>query len=152
MPNGDPDFDVAAEAAWFAPIAPVLEAFASRHNLRVDKYYHHESSWAFRFNHPRGGQASITVHHCRSGDASVDSIWYVDDYDTFTRSIYRRDPRDVSKTESDLQRESAAELAAILSAPPNSWSQIASGYASVWSQFTRAQFEGMKQRLPDPIP
>jgi hypothetical protein len=93
VPNGNPDFDPKAAEQWFAPIAGVLESFAQRHNLLVDRYYHDTPSWTFRFNHPRGGQASLGVS-CDAGEtASIYSSWHVDDYDRFTRSIHWRKSR-----------------------------------------------------------
>lgn len=67
MPNGNPDFDPKAAEQWFAPIAGVLESFAQRHNLLVDRCYHDSPSWTFRFSHPRGGQASVGVS-CNAGE------------------------------------------------------------------------------------
>ena len=117
MPNGNPDFDPKAAEQWFAPIAGVLESFAQRHNLLVDRYYHDSSSWTFRFNHPRGGQASVGVS-CNAGEtASIYSSWHVDDYDRFTRSIHWRKSREVSKGANALLEEMELELSAILAVP-----------------------------------
>src|SRR5579872_732750 len=54
MPNGDPDFNVKELERFFSALAPVLEGFAQRHNLRLEKYYHEEPSWGFLCRHPSG--------------------------------------------------------------------------------------------------
>jgi hypothetical protein len=152
VPNGDPTFDVAAEEAWFAPMAESLHSFAKRHNLLIERYYHDGRCWTFRFNHPRGGQASIDAYHYRGDAAGVGSSWHLDDYDRFTRYIYWRKPRDLSKAEPDLSRELDAELAAILAVPFGSWNQVADGYGPIWGQYSKEQFLKMTPVYPDPIP
>lgn len=152
MPNGDPTFDLAAEDAWFTPMAESLHAFANRHNLLLDRYYHHSRSWAFRFNHPRGGQAAIEAHHLAGDVAGVGSIWHLDDYDRFTRFIYQRKPRHLLKTEPHLSGELDTELAALLALPLGSWNQVVDGYQPVWGHYTKEQFLKMRPAYPDPIP
>ena len=151
MPNGNPDFDFQAAEQWFAPIAGVLESFAQRHNLLVDRYYHDSPSWTFRFNHPRGGQASVGVS-CNAGEtASIYSTWHVDDYDRFTRSIHWRKPRAVSKDANALLEDLELELSAILAVPLGQWNQVADGYANVWGRYTKDEFEKLQPSYPDPI-
>ncbi len=152
MPNGDPTFDVEAEQAWFAPIAGSLLSFAKRRNLLLDRYYHDGRSWTFRFNHPFGGQASISAHHYPGDAARIGSSWHLDDYDRFTRYIHWRMPRELPKLEPYLSRELDAELAAILALPLGRWNQTADGYAPSWGQYTKEQFERMTPAYPDPIP
>jgi hypothetical protein len=152
MPNGDPTFDATAEEAWFAPISDSILSFAARHNLLVDRYYHHSRSWDLRFNHPRGGQAPISLHHLRDDTAGVGSSWHLDDYDRFTRYVYWGKTRDVPKVAGILTAELGAELAAVLALPLGSWNQVVDTYARVWGQFTKEQFQKMAPRYPDPIP
>ena len=152
MPNGDPTFDIDAEDAWFAPMAEALQAFAKRHNLFLDRYYHHSRSWSFRFNHPRGGQASIAVHHYEGDAAGVGFSWHLDDYERFTRYIHWRKPRDLPRTEPLLSRELDAELAAVLALPLGSWNQAADGYQPIWGQYSKEQSLKMTPLYPDPIP
>src|SRR5215467_15982703 len=64
MPNGSPEI---TEAEWtkirefFDKISGTLSDFASRHNLAVVEYYHESPSWSFRFQHPKGGGATVNV-------------------------------------------------------------------------------------------
>jgi hypothetical protein len=61
VPNGNPSFDLAEQEAWFAPLAQTIGELGRKHNLLLEKYYHESFSWDLRFNHPRGGHASVTV-------------------------------------------------------------------------------------------
>jgi hypothetical protein len=58
MPNGDPDFNVKELERFFSALASVLESFAQRHNLRLEKYYHQAPSWGFLYWLSRGRQTS----------------------------------------------------------------------------------------------
>ena len=44
MPNGNPDFNVKELERFFSALAAVLEGFAQRHNLRLEKYYHRSTT------------------------------------------------------------------------------------------------------------
>jgi hypothetical protein len=113
--------------------------------------YHDTPSWTFRFNHPRGGQASLGVS-CDAGEtASIYSSWHVDDYDRFTRSIHWRKSRKVSKDANALLEELELELSAILAVPLGQWNQVADDYASVWGRYTKDEFEKLQPSYPDPI-
>ena len=151
MPNGNADFDLEAVQQWFAPITSVLMSFAERHNLLVDRYYHDSPSWTFRFNNPRGGQASIGVS-CNAGEiAVIHSSWHVDDYDRFTRFIHWRKPREVSKDANALIEELELEFSAILAVPLEQWNQVADGYSNIWGRYTKNEFDKMRPSYPDPI-
>jgi hypothetical protein len=62
MPNGTPDVHERTKPkydAFFVPLAAQLTDFASRHRLRLEKYYHEAPMWSFPFRHPNGGVAKI---------------------------------------------------------------------------------------------
>jgi hypothetical protein len=53
----DPDLTDAMLADFerrYAPLAPMLVAFAKRHNLRLEKYHYAQPNWSF---------------HCRIGES-----------------------------------------------------------------------------------
>ena len=88
MPNGDPDFGVKQKPElerFFGVIGTVLEEFAGRHNLRIEKYYHQSPSWDFLFRHPKGGVGKIGVERSIEATVHIRSIWWYDDYDAATR-------------------------------------------------------------------
>lgn len=87
MPNGDPNWyrEVKPKLdAFFAQIADVLEGFAARYNLAIEKYCHQGSSWIFRFRHPLGGIAGIHVNHVDNDHIMVGAAWQIADYDCAT--------------------------------------------------------------------
>jgi hypothetical protein len=152
MPNGHPNFSSAELEIWFAPLASELAAFAASHNLLIDKYYHESPSWAFRFNHPKGGQASISVSVQTPQSAGVGSVWHLDDYDRFTRYLHWRKDRHINKSAAEIRSELELELAAVLATPLGLWNQVADQYRSVWSRYTKQEFERMTPNYPSPIP
>ena len=48
--------------AAFDSLSPALEEFAERHSLRIERYPRGFSMWAFLFQHPRGGAASLQLN------------------------------------------------------------------------------------------
>lgn len=152
MPNCNPNFNLSEQEAWFAPLSECVGNVARRHNLLLEKYYHESPSWSLRFNHPRGGQASVTVSNGGPEVAKVGSVWHLDDYNCFTRFLHRRQPRDVSKEADCVRRELELEFATILAVPLGEWNQVARGYELVWGRFSKAEFQAMAPKYPDPIP
>jgi hypothetical protein len=151
LPNGNPSFQLTHQEAWFAPIAQAINDVALEHNLLLEKYYHESPSWDLRFNHPLGGQASLSLSN--GGDlAKVGSVWHLDDYDLFTRFLHWRKPRDVARDPASVRRELQVELATVLALPLGQWNQIARGYERIWGQFSKAAFNSMAPKYPDPIP
>ena len=109
MPNGNPAFNLAEQETWFAPLAQAIGEVADKHNLLLDKYYHEGASWDLRFNHPRGGQASVTIYNGGAA-AQVGSVWYLDDYDLSTRFIHSRPLRQIPKQSDSVRQELEIEV------------------------------------------
>jgi hypothetical protein len=65
---------------FFAPLAPMLEAFAERHNLRIEKYHRGQPKWAFLFR---------LVEEGSRGHVSV--LWVGDDQVFILGGRERRD-------------------------------------------------------------
>jgi hypothetical protein len=151
MPNGDPNFDRTEEDAYFSTIADAINRFADRHNLLIEKYYHDSPSWALRFNHPKGGHVSIYVERRTDDEVGVSSVWHIDDYNAFTRSLHWRKTRPVAKSDDSLSLALAEEFSAILAVPLGAWNQVASDYKSSWGKYTKNEFEAMQYQFPDPI-
>jgi hypothetical protein len=87
MPNGDPNWyrEVKPELdAFFGQIAGVLEEFAARYNLTIEKYYHQGKNWTFRFRCRLGGTGSIQVNYVDSDHVMVGACWVIFDYDSAT--------------------------------------------------------------------
>ena len=149
MPNGDPDFDYAAQEAWFAPLADVIVGFAREHNLMLKRYYHDSPCWSLNFNHPAGGQATIQIGN--GGEvAMIGTLWWLDDFERTTRSIHQRDTRSVAPDAETVAEVLAAEFAGVLATPIGSWTRSYSDYRE-WKRFSKAEFEAMAPRYPDPL-
>jgi hypothetical protein len=58
MPDQQPAMSPVLRAA-FESVSAVLDEFAERHSLLVERYPRGFSMWTFQFQHPRGGAASI---------------------------------------------------------------------------------------------
>ncbi len=150
MPNGNPDFSLDSAERYFAPVSTGMESFAKRHNLFVDKYYHESESWVLRFAHPKGGNASINVGRLSDGEVSVSSVWHVDDYDSFTRCLHRRQMGPIPKDPNELGKALRLELLAILAVEFGKWTEVAGGYEAHWSRYTKEEFEALPPHYPQP--
>jgi hypothetical protein len=150
VPNGNPDFDFAAQEEWFLPIASAVTSFSESHGLLIDKYYHEGASWDLRFRHPRGGNASVAIYNGGAKGALIGSIWYLDDYDKFTRYSHSRPPRVIEKNSTAILKALEVEFVAILAVSVGEWTEVTSGYERIWSQYPKQQFEEMGPRYPLP--
>lgn len=152
MPNGNPDFrdDFLNIQAFFGEISPILEAFASRHNLQIEKYYHESPSWSFLFRHPRRGVAKIDAKRESDCEIKISAAWWYDDYSLATRSMKTfsnpimnfRSPSLADVLESTLQTVAAWQF--------GSWDEIHGGYGHTWrSTWTQEQFEALERKFPE---
>jgi hypothetical protein len=152
MPNGNPEFDLEAMEGFFAPIAEVLTEFARSRNLLIDKYYHDEPSWSLCFNHPQGGQAKISILYKESDAAILVSMWWRDDYESFTRSVRRGNEKDCPRVPEQVRTLLERELEEVLSWRDGDWTKVVGGYENPWKRYTREEFESMTPDWPLPKP
>lgn len=90
MPNGDPTWgerELPELEKFFGKIANVLEEFAGKYNLMIDKYYHQSPAWYFRFRHPVDGVGQIEVVKNEDNSLNICAGWWVDYYDTTRRDL-----------------------------------------------------------------
>ena len=149
MPNGDPNFNLDEQEKWFGRIAKPIKNFVAEHGLALDKYYHDGASWDLRFGHPLGGNASIQVMNA-ANVARFSTVWYLDDYDQFTRFLHWRDPVDVKLDPGSISRALLDELEGIIATPLGKWTKVATGYEREWGRYSKAQFEAMGPSYPLP--
>ncbi len=154
MPNGDYSLtrdDWAKIRAFFQEISFALLAFAATHNLAIDEYYHDSPSWAFRFQHPKGGAAGIHVERIDDSTIRVGGSWYIDEFENFTRYLKSDEGRRLTLREIDLREILEVKLQDIVT-----WKKtdmIAhSDYEKLWSRYTREEWAQMSpvERLPQP--
>jgi len=154
VPNGNPNFaeeELPALEAFFRPLAPTLERFASEHHLLIDRYYHDGPGWDFRFRHPRGGEAYVEVRRAADGAIKIIKMWWQDDYERATRSAKTEVSDLIPLGSIDLYSTLVSALRDALAWTPDCWDHVHSGYESVWHRtWTKQQFDALLDRLPFP--
>ena len=152
MPNGGHTSDQEWKEirAFFDRIDVTLNAFAERHGLFIDKYYHDAPDWTFRFGHPKEGNGQIEVMKNGSDRVNLYLCWYRDDYDRFTRSLKVDSVNDVEITGPDLSRALSESLETILGWPDNDWSEVVYDCKGTWSRHTKEEFQNMKRKFAVP--
>lgn len=153
MPNGNPKFheeELPALESFFGPIADLLNQFASRHHLMLDKYYHDSPSWRFNFRHPKGGVASIDVMKESDDSLKLHGYWWLDDYDKFTRFLRRDESEAFNLNSVNLNELLEEKFKAILAWELGEWTQVATGYENSWKPFGRKWIEKDVERYPEP--
>jgi len=135
---------------YFAPISNALETFASSHNLLVQKYHHDAPVWSLCFTHPNGGQAKIDVSNEENGKLTVQGVWWLDDYDDFTRYIMWGEKIEVSRDGQAVSTHLGRLLSELLQMPKNSWTNSYSDYKDIWGKYSKSEFEAMTPEWPKP--
>jgi hypothetical protein len=145
MPNGGYEFnndDWSEIERYFEENEKVLFDFSGNFGLLIDKYYHNDSSWDFRFTHPLGGEATVQLRYDISSRSPVISgSWHIDVYEEFTRYIRWGDKKWLGD-DADLMRELKEMLRAILSWQKDEMTKYG-GYKKIWGRYSKAEFEKM---------
>ena len=152
MPNGNQKFheeEFPALELFFAPIADVLNEFASRHNLSLEKYWHQISSWRFNFRHPKGGVASVDVMKESDNCVKIYNYWWIDDFDKFTRSARHDETKEYKIESANLNDILEEQFKKILSWQLDEWTEIVSGYEPHWSPY-KERLVNYVERYPIP--
>lgn len=153
MPNGSHEFyekELLALETFFAQIADVLNEFASKHSLMLDRYYHDSPSWRFNFRHPKGGVASIDVMKQADDSARIYNYWWIDDYDQFTRFLRMEEAATFKLGDPDLARILEEQLRTVLSWQPGEWTWTATDFEQTWGPFPREWIDKDPERYPVP--
>ena len=154
MPNGDPDWGVKEYPkleAFFSKISPILEGFANKHNLLIEKYYHQGPNWDFRFRHPKGGLAYVSVRRVNDQHIAIDGVWWVDDYDRYTRSIKHQQGPQFTLEKPVLLTELNNMFSTVLSWRQEDLTPFKSVYYKEWKlHWTKEQFQKELEKYPVP--
>lgn len=154
MPNGDPNWgkkELPKLRAFFHKISKVLKDFAHTHNLKIDKYYHQGSDWAFLFRHPEGGVGKIQVQKCGDDHIMVYPMWWLDDYDANRRDSKHTEGEKCSLDHTALRTLLEGRFKLVLSwrkedlvlGKPNPYSN--------WKdKLTKEEFERLNDKYPIP--
>jgi hypothetical protein len=151
MPNGSPEFNVRELERFFSVLAAILESFAQRHHLRLEKYYHQAPSWAFLFRHPSGGVGKLEVQRANEMAVCILSNWWYDDFDAATRFIRTTSVGPMPpNSELGVQLENA--LSELLSWRFGDWHERHMGYTNWRKTWTKEQFQRLLAEYPEPLP
>ncbi len=153
MPNGSRDFyekELPALEAFFAPIAGSLTEFGIRHHLMLDRYYHQSPSWRFNFRHPKSGVGSLDVMKWTEDSIKISLLWWIDDYDKFTRFLRWDETQEYQVGSGDLAQILETQLRRVLSWEPGEWTQVAADYEQLWKPYPREWIETDVERYPTP--
>ena len=156
MPNGNPEI---TEADWtkirefFDKISGTLSDFASRHNLAVVEYYHESPSWSFRFQHPKGGSATVHVERLNDSTVRVNGSWYIDEYETFTRYLKGGQNHDCRLENKDLRNNLETCLSEIVGWEKKELTPHPD-YKRIWSLYSKEEWNRMftPENLPRLMP
>jgi hypothetical protein len=152
VPNGNADAGYFVELdQFFAPMASHITDFASRHNLLLEKYYHEAPMWSLGFSHPAGGQARLDITRTKDNALSLGASWWLDDYDSFTRSIRTKESNSLESSGEALTGALEKLLREVLGWKRGAWTQVATGYKGIWDKvWTKAEFEKLAEQWPRP--
>ena len=152
MPNGNAEISSGEWTkirAFFDGLSATLSDFAARHNLAVVEYYHESPSWTFRFQHPKGGGATIHVGRLNDSTIRLNGSWYVDEYETFTRHIKWGSNHDFLLEDIDLINELEACLTEIVGWERRDLTPHPR-YKKVWSLYSKEEWN--KMFTPENLP
>jgi hypothetical protein len=136
--------------ARFGAFAAELEAFAGSRNLLIDKYYHDAPYWSFCFAHPLGGQAKLDLRIDEQGVVMLETVWWIDSYRQFTRSLKWGAKIAVRPESDEIVRALERGLSDVAGWRTGEWTQVADGYKPIWGRMSEAQFVAMTPRWPKP--
>jgi hypothetical protein len=137
--------------ARFAPFVIELEAFAASHNLLVQKYYHNDPQWSFCFEHPLGGQAKLDLRIDEQGAVVLQTVWWVDNYKQFTRSLRWGKQETVAAKGGEIVGALKSALSDVVNWKLGEWTQIADGYKPIWGQMSEERFRSITPQWPKPV-
>ncbi len=154
MPNGDPNWmkdEYPKLEEFFGKISTVLEAFANKYNLLIDKYYHQGKDWTFRFRHPRGGVAGIQVLKLSNEEEmiGIGAAWQIADRKTCTLYSKHTEVEKYFLEESVLLEALTRHLKLVLSWQKEEMEQSKQLHPE-WKQIRKKDFEKRELSYPDP--
>lgn len=150
MPNGNPKFhqeEFPVLEAFFSTKSKILNEFGVKYNLKLEKYWHHNPSWRFDFQHPKGGVASIDVEKESDDSIKIYKYWWIDDYDKFTRFVKNDESKEIKISEVNLNFLES-NLKEVLRWKKEEWSQIANDYEKIWKPYGREFIEKDVEKYP----
>ena len=133
-----------------SPIGEYLNGFAESYHLLLEKYHHTHPVWNLCFSHPISGKAKIEIEH-GDDELTIMGIWWVDNYDTFTKSTKKTKSVRCGVSTAELHPLLLKTFREVLSFAFGDWSQVTTGYQGIWDEaWTKEQFEELSRQWPLP--
>ncbi len=154
MPNGDPNWgkkEYPKLEQYFSKISKVLEDFANRHNLQIDKYYHQSPSWTFRFRHPKEGIGQIAVVRQGENSVKIHPGYWLDDYKTGKRFLKTCEYEICSLDKISIKMILEKNLMQILSWDKNDLDRSFENPYREKSKYTKRAIEKDREKYPIPV-
>jgi len=118
---------------FFSPLAPMLHAFAERHNLQLEKYHHESASWDFEFRLSLDEIGKIQVLRTERNSVSLFGVREVWDLERFRRATRQWYGTEVSRDDPRLQGALDSLLAKIVTLPRNDLKFDTKDYSRLWA-------------------
>ena len=147
----DPLSDQSPFASRFEEYAEAFVRFARAHRLTIDKYPKGAPMWSFCFSHPAGGQAKLDLTIGETGDIKLASLWWIDSYQEFTRSLKCVQETEIVPNVANVVGVLGRALHEVLKWKAGDWTHVVSDYGRYWGAFSKEEFEEMRPDWPKPI-
>jgi len=137
--------------AFFRKISHILNKFAQRHNLNIEKYYHDGPSWDFLFRHPEGGVCYIEVRMFDERHVELCGDWSIYEIDSGTGYDKNTSLIKCSTGKIELEKSLEKMLFWVLSWKRYDLKIIAKRSPDVKEQWTKEELDNyLKRRYPIP--
>ena len=136
---------------FFAPLTGVVQDFASKHGLMIEKYEKDAPVWSLLFRHPKGGVAKIDLEQLSDAQGlRVGLYWWIDDFDAGLRRYKWREASVLVNPFAELPKVLDSGLSEILARSvedlsPSASADLGTHWRKVW---TKKQFERLNDRYP----
>ena len=107
--------------SWFDRYAPILERFASKRSLTIEKYYHDSPVWRFKFSHPNSGYGAVDLWRVEENCFHIHAVVWIDDARLGTRAFRTRQKRFLEASDQRIEKELNCAMDEVLNWSPSEW-------------------------------
>jgi hypothetical protein len=134
------DEELAEVERFFAPLAPLLVAFAERHNLRIEKYHRGQSNWSFIFRLlEEGSRGHVQVLRTGVNEVLIAGNREQRDFERFRRFIGRVGHVTLLRDSPHFADALKAMLAEVINLPTSHLKPDSFDWSSRTHEFLRAR-------------
>jgi len=137
--------------AFFGKIADILNKFANRHNLNIEKYTQDGPAWDFLFRHPEGGSCYVQVRMYDKRHVELCGDWSIYDIDTGISYDKHTHLSQCSTDKIELENKLEEMLALVLSWNREDLEIVAKRSPDIKEQWTKEELaSNLERRFPSP--